>query len=73
MIKRKYFFSVKVSHNDNTGNYSWWHDFVTHTSLTAQPEYVMKSIRSECISMLSDEVPHRFSRDDIEFLAFNRV
>lgn len=73
MIKRKYFFSVKVAHNDNTGNYSWWHDFVTQTSLTPQPEFVMKYIRSECISMLSDEVPHRFSLDDIEFLAFNRV
>ena len=73
MIERKYFFSVKVAHNNNTGNYSWWHDFATHTSLTPQPEFVMKSIRSKCISMLSDEVPHRFSRDDIEFLAFNRV
>ncbi len=73
MIKRKYFFSVKVAHNDNTGNYSWWHDFVTHTSLIAQPELVMRSIRSNCIAMLSNEVPHRISRDDIEFLAFNRV
>lgn len=73
MINRKYFFSVKVSHNNNTGNYSWWHAFATHNSIFADPEMVMKQIRSDCISMLSDEVPHRFCGDDVEFLAFNRV
>ena len=73
MIERKYFFSVKVAHNDGTGNYSWWHNFVTHTSLLPNPDLVMKRVRSDCISMLSDEVPHRFCGDDIEFLAFSRV
>lgn len=73
MIKRKYFFSVKVSHNDNTGNYSWWHDLATHTSLTAHPKYVMDQIRNDCMSMLSDEVPREFTGEEVEFLAFNRV
>ena len=73
MINRKYFFSVKVAHNDSTGNYSWWHDFVTHKSLFSEPEEVMKQIRSHCISMLSEEVPRRFCGDEVEFIAFNRV
>lgn len=73
MINRKYFFSVKVCHNNDTGNYSWWHDFVTYKSLFADPEMVIKQIRSDCIPMLSDEAPRRFCGDDVEFLAFNRV
>ena len=73
MITRKYFFSIKVSHNNGTGDYSYWHDFVSLTSFRANQELVMKQIRSDCISMLSDEVPRRFVGDDIEFICFCRV
>jgi hypothetical protein len=73
MIKRKYFFSVKVAHNNNAGDYSYWHDFVTHKSLFPNQEMVMKQIRSDCKSVLNDEVPRRFCGDDVEFLAFNRT
>ena len=73
MINRKYFFSVKVAHNNGSGLYTWWHDFITYKSLHANPELVIKQIRSDCISRLSGEVPHRFCGDDVEFLAFNRV
>lgn len=73
MINRKYFFSVKVAHNNGTGNYTWWHDFTSYRSLTPNPELVMKQIRSDCKAMLSDEVPYRFCGDDVEFVAFNKV
>ena len=73
MIKRKYFFSVKVSHNNGTGNYSYWHDFASFRSFFASPEEVMRDIRHGCLSMLTDEVPREFSYDDVEFICFCRV
>jgi len=73
MIKRKYFFSVKVAHNNDSGQYSWWHSVVTQKSLFADPENLIREIRSSAVAMLRNEVPRDFKPDDVEIIAFNRV
>ena len=73
MIKRKYFFSVKVAHNNDSGQYSWWHSVVTQKSLFADPENLIREIRSSAVAMLRNEVPRDFTPDDVEIIALNRV
>lgn len=73
MIKRKYFFSVRVAHNDDSGDYSWWHDMITRTSLMPEQEETMEVIRREAMVVLADRVPRRISRTDVEFVSFNRI
>ena len=73
MIKRKYFFSVKVAHNDNSGKYSWWHTVYTHKSLFKEEDQVMVNIRCESASYLSEKVPRDISQGDIEIISLNRI
>lgn len=73
MIKRKYFFSVKVAHNNDSGHYSWWHSIVTQKSFIADPENLMREIRSSSVAMLRNEVPRDFTPNDVEIIALNRV
>lgn len=73
MIKRKYFFSVKVAHNNDSGHYSWWHSVVTQKSLFAEPENLVRDIRNSSVMFLRDEVPRDFTPDDVEIIALNRV
>jgi|GEM_PF-2801283 len=73
MIKRKYFFSVKIAHNDNSGKFTWWHSIYTHKSLKKELDQVMVNIRCESAVRLSSEVPRDVSHSDVEILSLNRI
>ena len=73
MIKRKYFFAVQVAHNNNTGQYSWWHGTVTQKSFFVATEELILRIRSDAAFMLHEQVPTNFTQDDVELIAFNRI
>ena len=72
MILRKYFFSVKVAHNNDTGLYSWFHSIVNYKSWRSDPEYILESIRQHSIEALSVEMHRSISMGEIEILSVAR-
>jgi hypothetical protein len=73
MIKRKYFFSVKVAHNNDTGKYSWFHSIVNYKSWRSNPEFILKAIRQHSIEALSVEMHRSISMGEIEILSVSKV
>lgn len=73
MIMRKYFFSVKVAHNNDTGKYSWFHSIVNYKSWRSDPDFILEAIRLHSIEALSVEMHRSISMGEIEILAVSRV
>lgn len=73
MITRKYFYSVKVAHNDDTGNYSWHHSVVTITSWFADLDELMIDIRRQSANVLRPRLERPIKEQDIEIVSLNRV
>ena len=73
MIKRQYFFSVKVAHNNDTGKFSWFHSIITYKSWRSDPEFILTSIRQHSIEALSVEMSRTISMGEIEIISVSRV
>ena len=72
MIKRKYFMSCKVAHNDNTGEYSWWNTNITTITWFKDEDLLIKA-RTMSLDVLQDKVKRKIAESDIEVLALNRI
>ena len=73
MIKRTYFFSVKVAHNDGSGKYSWWNSNLNKTSWMADADAALRAVRVLSAKELKDKVGRDVYPDEVEVIAFNRV
>ena len=73
MIMRKYFFSVKVAHNNDTGKYSWFHSIINYKSWRSDPDFILEAIRQHSIEALSVEMSRTISIGEIEILSVGRV
>lgn len=73
MIKRRYFFSVKIAHDNNTGKYSWWNGVLTNVSLFAEKEELLIELRNMAIDKLDNEVERELESGDVQVIALNRI
>ncbi len=73
MLKRKYFLSVKVAHNDNTGQYSWWNTTFITKGWKEDVEQLLTECRETAADVLSNLLEREIDEKDIEVIAFNRV
>ena len=73
MIKRKYFFSVKVAHNDDSGNYSWWNAILNTKRWIQNKDELLLSVRELAAEELQHKVKRDICFDDIEVLALNKI
>ena len=73
MLKRKYFFSVKVSHDNGTGLYSWYSGMVTKVSWLKDEEQLLDDIRALGADMLEDMVDRDINKNDIQLLSVNKL
>lgn len=73
MIKRKYFFSVKVAHNNNTGNYSWWSAILSTKAWVQNTEELLLAVRELAQEELQGKLERRITSGDIEVLALNKI
>jgi hypothetical protein len=73
MIKRKYFFSVKVSHNNKTGEYSWWNAILHTKSWLQDADKLLLTVRELSQEELQGKLSRDITPDDIEVLALNRL
>jgi hypothetical protein len=73
VIKRKYFFSVKVAHNDNTGKYSWWNSILNTTCWKQDPNELLITVRELAAKELQSKLNREIKQSDIEVIALNRI
>lgn len=73
MITRKYFYSVKVAHNNDTGDYSWHHSIATTTGLTVDFDVLMIDIRRQGALLMQSRIERPIEEKDIEIVSLNRV
>jgi hypothetical protein len=73
MIKRKYFFSVKVAHNNNTGEYSWWNAILNTKGWKQNSDELLLTVRELAQEELQGKLSREIEPSDIEVIALNRV
>ena len=73
MIKRKYFFSVKVAHNNGTGTYSWYQNIIHYSSWVPNQQMLLDDLRENSAETLNERVAREIDSSDIEVIAFNRI
>jgi len=73
MIRRKYFFSVKVAHNDGSGHYSWWHTILNTKSWLRDVDHVLASGRNMAKEILESKIDRDIDSSDIEVVSLNRI
>ena len=73
MIRRKYFFSAKVAHNDGSGRYSWWHTILSTKSWLRDVDHVLASGRSMAKEILESKLDREIDSSDIEVISLNRI
>ena len=73
MIKRTYFFSVKVAHNDDSGKYSWWNAILNTNCWRDDKNYVLGQVRLLAFDELQPRLDRVIDQSDIEVLALNRI
>jgi len=59
MIKRKYFFSVKVSHDDGSGKYSWWNGILNTRGWAQDKDELLIYIRDMAVNELHQKVSRK--------------
>jgi hypothetical protein len=73
MIKRTYFLSAKVAHNDCSGEYSWWNtNFTTTGWFALKPDELLYQSRALAVNTLMHKVKRDIVEGDIEVLALNK-
>ena len=74
MIKRKYFVSGKVAHNNGTGDFSWWNGvMVTVSWLPLSAEELVESSREIVFKNVAGLVERSVHPESIELIALNRL
>ena len=73
MIKREYFISAKVAHNDNSEDYSWWYATFTTTGWRDDTVTLMRQLREDAVEIMQKKVERKITEQDIEILSFNRI
>ena len=73
MIKRKYFFSVKVAHNNNTGEYSWWSAILNTKRWAQDTDELLLTVRELAQEELQGKLSRDITPNDIEVLALNKL
>lgn len=72
MIKRKYFFRIKITHSDGNG-YSWSDGFVTRKSWFDQSDECLKKLKSTKAKEMQCYHKKELAFTDVEVYSFNRV
>ena len=73
MIKRKYFFSVKVAHNNNTGEYSWWSAILNTKGWRQNTDELLLAVRELSQEELQGKLSREITPNDIEVIALNKL
>jgi len=73
MIKRKYFFSAKVAHNNKTGEYSWWNAILNAKGWYQNPDELLLTVRELTQKELQGKLSREIQPSDIEVIALNRI
>lgn len=73
MIKRKYFFSVKVAHNNNTGEYSWWSAILNTKAWVQNADELLLTVRELAQEELQGKLSREITPNDIEVIALNKL
>ena len=73
MIKRRHFVSIKVAHNNNTGQYSYWNGIFTSVRWFDNAEDLVLNIRSHGVDLLSNLVERDIEPDDVEILCVSKL
>ena len=74
MIKRTYFVSAKVAHNNGTGNYSYYNGAMNFKSwLPMNADEMVSMTREEMKCILDCYVDRDLTPNDIELIAFNKA
>ena len=73
MIKRKYFFSVKVAHNNNTGEYSWWSAILNTKGWLQNTDELLLTVRELGQEELQGKLSREITPNDIEVIALNKL
>ncbi|MCP4325987.1 MAG: hypothetical protein GY787_29970 [Alteromonadales bacterium] len=73
MIKRKYFFSVKVAHNNNTGEYSWWSAILNAKAWVQNADELLLTVRKLAQEELQGKLSRQITPNDIEVIALNKL
>ena len=73
MIKRKYFFSVKVAHNNSTGEYSWWNAILNTKAWLQNTDELLLTVRELAQEELQGKLSRDITPNDIEVIALNKL
>ena len=73
MIKRKYFFSVKVAHNNNTGECSWWSAILNTKGWLQNTDELLLTVRELGQEELQGKLSREITPNDIEVIALNKL
>ena len=73
MIKRTYFFSVKVAHNDNSGQYSCGNGIISTKGWRDDKKYILGEVRLLAVYELSGRLKRTIDQNDIEVIALNII
>ena len=73
MIKRRYFVSVRIAHNDGSGQYSWWNTIINTCGWKADPDGLLCSVRELSTGELNHKVPRAINDLDVEVIALNKI
>jgi len=73
MIKRKYFFSVKVAHNNDSGEYSWWNAILNTKGWSQNTDELLLTVRELSQEELQGKLSREITPSDIEVITLNRI
>jgi|LGVF01.2.fsa_nt_gb hypothetical protein len=74
MIKRTYFVSAKMAHNNNTGKYSYWNGVMNIKSwLPLSADDLVICARGMAHNEITPLLERSTDHDDVELLALNEI
>jgi hypothetical protein len=72
MINRKYFFSVKVSHDNGTGMYSWYSGVANKASFFKNEEQLIGEVRQLGCDKMQGLVDRCIFADDVQIVCLSK-
>ena len=73
MIKRQYFISAKIAHNDNSGEYSYYNGVLNTIGWFENKDNLLHSARDCVHSEIAQIVKRVTSSNDVELLSLNKI
>ena len=73
MIKRQYFVSAKISHNNGTSEYSYFNGLINTIGWIESKDDLMNNSRQVVHDHIGQLVSRVTRLSDVEILAFNRI